>query len=124
MKNIRYILIVFIFFSCVKTNLFKEYVLYRRDISINYPKEKLSLKFISDTTGLFINTNNKGDVIIQRFNFIKLNNDYLIVERVVPICNNLISLKPSDTIIIDKSHLHFFYIGDKKYLLSFKKGSK
>jgi len=116
------IIIIAAFCSCNTTGkLFKEYTLYHRDRSINYPKENLTFQFISDTTGLFINSDEKRETFNQNFSFSRVKDDYLIVKIVNQTSPNLISLKQGDTIVLDKKRIHFFYTGDKKYLLSFKK---
>jgi hypothetical protein len=113
-----YICISIGFFSCTTT---KEYKLYRRDKSINYPNEDLTLRFINDTTGFFINEDKHNKTFNQKFNFDREYNKYLIIREVKPIDKNIISLNQGDTIVVYKNQLHFFYNGDKKYLLSFKK---
>jgi hypothetical protein len=119
MRHIVYIFIFIGFLGCATT---KEYKLYRRDKSINYPKEKLTLKLISDTTGLFINADEGRETFNQKFIFARSNNDeYLIIEDVTPVSKNLISIKQGDTLVVHKNRMHFFYTGDKKYLLSFKR---
>ena len=121
MKKVLVILIVTTFLSCNTSKLFKEYTLYHRDKNINYPKETITVRFVSDTTGLFSNSDDGRDTFIQSFSFSRLKDDYLIIEAVDQINQNLISLKNGDTIVIAKKRLHFFYNGDKKYLLSFKR---
>jgi hypothetical protein len=120
MKIAISIFVVFALFGCTSSKLFKEYELYRRDKTINYPSENLSLKFGSDSTGTFTNADNSRESFTQTFDFVKVNNDYLIVKNIAPTSQSLISLSKGDTIIIDKKRLHFFYNGDKKYFLSFK----
>lgn len=116
------IIIIASFCSCSTTSkLFEKYTLYRRDKTINYPKEKLSFKFINDTTGLFINSYNGSEILSQKFSFSRIKNEYLIISHVNPINQSLISLKQGDTIIFYKKRLLFFYKSDKKYLLSFRK---
>ena len=112
-----YLFVFFGAFSCSTTN---EYKLYRRDKSINYPKEKLSVKLIDDTTGLFVNADEGREALNQKFSFTRVDK-FLVIESVNPSHQQLISLNQGDTIIVHKNRLHFFYDGDKKYLLSFRK---
>jgi hypothetical protein len=121
MKKVLVILIVTTFLKCTTSKLFKEYTLYHRDKNINYPKETITVRFVSDTTGLFSNSDDGRDTFIQSFCFSRIKDDYLIIEAVNQINQNLISLKNGDTIVTAKKQLHFFYNGDKKYLLSFKR---
>ena len=122
MRKVICIFTVATFCSCNTTGkLFKEYALYHRDKSINYPKENLTVKFVNDTSGLFINSDEGRKIFNQGFTFSRVKNDFLIIENVNQVSPNLISLKRGDTIIVDKKRLHFFYTGDKKYLLSFKR---
>ncbi|WP_414524355.1 hypothetical protein, partial [Umezakia ovalisporum] len=66
-----------------------------------------------------------GDVGREKFNqsfaFSRVKNDYLIIENVHPKSTSVISLKQGDTIVLDKKRLYYFYTGDKKFLLSFKR---
>jgi hypothetical protein len=121
MKSYIYILFAVVLVSCTARKLFTEYKLYRRDKTINYPPGKLTLKFNSDTTGEFINADGIREAFSQKFHFARVDDSYLIVQEVSPTSRNFISLKQGDTIIMDKKRLHFFYNGDKKYFLSFKK---
>lgn len=124
MRKLISIFIVAAFCSCnTAGRLFKDYTLYHRDKSINYPKENLTLRFNNDTTGLFINSNEGRETFNQSFAFSRVKNDYLIIEKVNPASLSLISLKQGDTIVLTKRRLLFFYNGDKKYLLSFKKSA-
>lgn len=118
MSNTIYLVIFITLFSCSTS---KEYKLYRRDKTINYPKEELTLSLINDTTGLFFNKYKDKEAFNQRFSFTKSSNKYLIIEDITPTSKWLISLNQGDTIVVHKNQLHFFYNGDKKYLLSFKK---
>ncbi len=119
-KIMRYIVYIFLFFSLFSCSASKEYMLYRRDRSINYPKEKLSLRLINDTIGLFVNSDEGREPLNQKFSF-KRADKFLVIESVNPSDQNLISLNQGDTIIVHKNRLHFFYEGSKRYLLSFKK---
>jgi hypothetical protein len=122
MEKALLILIVSIFFSCnTSSKLFKEYSLYQRDKNINYPKEKLTIKFSSDSTGLFINRSNEGEEFQQSFSFLRVESDYLVIESITPENFSFISIKKGDTIVVTNKQLHFFYKGDQKYLLSFKR---
>ncbi|HMI79163.1 MAG TPA: hypothetical protein VK484_10225 [Ferruginibacter sp.] len=122
MRKIISIFIVAAFCSCKTTGkLFKEYILYHKDKNINYPKENLTVRFISDTTGLFINSDEGREIFNQSFAFSRVKNDYLIIGNVDQTSLSLISLKQGDTIVLAKRRLLFFYNGDKKYLLSFKR---
>ena len=121
MKKSFVILIVLIFSGCGSSKLYKEYSLYRRDKHINYPDEKLSIELLNDTTGLFFNKRKDKELFKQTFNYQKINSDYLVISDINPIDPNLLALNKGDTIVVDRSQLHFFYEGEKKYLLSFKK---
>ncbi len=123
MKKVAYILLFFmaVFYSCNTSKLAKEYKLYQRDKTINYPKENLSIKLANDTTGLFVNNYESTKVFNQDFVFSKIKDDYLIIRNVSQSNPHLISFKQGDTIVLTKGRLLFFYNGDKKYLLSFKK---
>lgn len=122
MRNIAYLILVFIFIvSCRTTNLHKEYISYRRDKYFNYPDENLVLKFNSDTTGEFINKKKNGEIINQYFIFSRVKDDYLIIKKVDLQDIKNITFREGDTIVLAKRRLLFFYKGDKKYLLSFKK---
>ncbi len=124
MRTILSLFIIAAFCSCKTTGkLYKEYEMYHRDISINYPKENLAIRFNSDTTGLFINTREGRICFNQSFAFSRVKSDYLIIRNVDQTNLNLISLKQGDTIVLDKRRLLYFYNGDKKYLLSFKKST-
>ncbi len=118
MRYITHLLILVGLLSCVST---QEYKLYRRDKTINYPREKLSLKLVNDSTGMFINVDEGRETFNQKFSFEKISDKYLVIESVDSISSNIISLKRNDTIVVHRKRLHFFYNGDKKYLLSFKK---
>jgi hypothetical protein len=122
MKRILCILLAsFTFHGCYTDKLYRDYRLYKRDSHLNYPTEKLAIQLLNDTTGLFVNKQNEKEVFSQNFVFSKVKSDFLVVGKVRPVNRNFISLKAGDTIVIDKQRLHFFYNGDKKYLLSFKK---
>ena len=122
MRNIAYLIFVLVFtVSCKSAKLYKQYKSYLRDKYFNYPEEKLKLKFTSDTTGEFINKKKNGGVINQEFIFSRIKNDYLIIKKVNFENNKNISFKQGDTIVIAKRRLLFFYNGEKKYLLAFKK---
>lgn len=121
MKNILFLLIFFVCYSCNAHRLFKEYSLYHRDKTLNYPKDKILLKFMSDSTGLFMNESKNGTIFNQKFTCSNVNNNFLIIKELDQINHSLISLKQGDTIIVHKNKLHFFYNGDEKYLLSFKR---
>lgn len=118
-----YLLVLSVLYSCSSSKLFDEYRLYHRDRTINYPKEILTLKFINDSTGIFINENNnqERERFNQTFTYSKVKSEYLIIKQLDQTNLYLISLKQGDTIVLDKNRLHFFYDGEKKYLLSFKK---
>lgn len=118
MRYIAHILILVGLLGCATTG---EYKLYRRDKTIDYPKEKVSLKLINDTTGIFTNAEAGRGAFNQKFSFDKVNGKYLVIRSVAPISNDFISLHQSDTIVAHKNRLHFFYNGEKKYLLSFKR---
>lgn len=108
-------------FSCSTIEFPKKYALYQRDKSLNYPEEDLSIELINDTIGLFTNLNEGSEVFSQKFDFEKVNNDYLIIGNVSQINEDFISLSRGDTIVIDKKRLLFFYVKYKKYLLSFRR---
>jgi hypothetical protein len=121
MKKILLLVVCFMCYGCNTNVLFKEYSLYQRDKTINYPKDKLSLKFINDTTGLFINNCLSGESLSQRFIYSRINNNYLVIEKLSLLNSNLISLGKGDTIIVHKNKLFYFYKGNEKYLLSFRR---
>ena len=121
MQKFYIILIILLSYSCNTSNLYKGYKLYRSDKSINYPKENLTIKFINDTTGWFINKKIGREKFIQTFYFSKKKNDYLIIEEVKQTDSNMISFKEGDTIVIDEKKLYYFYLNEENYFLSFKK---
>jgi hypothetical protein len=122
MRNIACLLLVLAFtVSCSTSKLYREYKSYRRDKYFNYPEEKLTLKFNSDTTGEFINRKKNGEIVNQHFIFSRVNDDYLIIKKVDLQDIKNISFRQGDTIILAKRRLLFFYNGDKRYFLSFKK---
>lgn len=120
MKRIIYILISLLFFSCSTEKLYKEYSAYPRDKSLNFPKEKLTLQFVNDTLGLFINSNDNRKTYTQSFNFLKKDN-YLIIKDINTIDENEISFKKGDTLLMYKKKLHVFFKGKEKYFVSFRK---
>ncbi len=110
MRKVISIFIISAFCSCnTAGKLFKEYTLYHRDKSVNYPKENLTIRVISDTTGLFINTDEGREVFNQNFSFSRVKNDYLLIGNVDQTSLSLISLKQGDTIVLAKKRLLFFY---------------
>jgi hypothetical protein len=117
MKPISYLFIILGIFSCSTIEVYK---LYRSDKSRNHPKEELTLKLVNDTTGLFINSDVGRKALTQKFHFIR-RDGFLLVEDIMPENSRLISLQRGDTIIAHKNHLYFFYDGDKKFFLSFRK---
>lgn len=122
MKKVLLILLVgFTLVSCGTSQLFKEYKLYNRDQYFNYPKAEIKIKFNNDTTGLLVNSDVGREPFMQGFIFSKVKDEFLIIEKVNKINNDLISFKPGDTVVVAKRRLYFFYAENKKYLLSFKK---
>tara|TARA_R110001592_G_scaffold211053_1_gene462739 strand:+ start:433 stop:786 length:354 start_codon:yes stop_codon:yes gene_type:complete len=107
--------------SCSTTEFPKNYALYKRDKNLNYPDEDLKIVLVNDTTGVFTNSKESFETLSQRFYFEKVNNEYLVVDNVSPIDDSSISLNKGDTIVVYKKRLHFFYHGNQKYLLSFKR---
>ena len=108
---------VFMFSQC---NTHEEYVLYNANKYFNYPNEKLKIVFINDTTGIFLNNYNINDTFNQQFNYVKTTN-FLKIKNINIENPNVISLKKGDTIIYHKNKLYYFYNGEKKYGLYFKK---
>ena len=77
MKKIFHVIIVLAICSCNGSKLFTEYKLYRRDKYFDYPKEKLTIKILNDSAGLFVNTHKGRESFSQEFTFSKIENDYL-----------------------------------------------
>lgn len=118
MRNIC-ILLIFVSLSCCSPG--KEYKLYRRDRSINYPEEKLIITLTDDHKGSLTNSKKGRESFTQQFIYRNDKNEFLIIESVKPGTEELISLSAGDTITRYKNQLHFFYNGQRKYFLSFKK---
>jgi hypothetical protein len=116
----RCFLIIFSVLGFLGCSTSKEYKLYRRDKRLNYPAGKLRINIVNDTTGFFTSSDHKREILNQKFAFKKSGN-FLVIRDVSPSNPNVIALTQGDTIVVHKNRLLFFYRGDKKYLLYFKK---
>lgn len=99
----------------------KEYKLYRRDKKINYPEERLVISLANDHKGSLINSKKGRERFVQEFIYRNDKNQFLIIESVNPTSEKFISLSAGDTIVQYKNQLHYFYKGERKYFLSFRK---
>lgn len=99
-------------FTGCKSSLYTDYILTKKYPS-NIPN--LDLKILNDTTGLFINREDRS--IKQNFEFIKNEKNFLIITFVDE-SNNLVYLKEGDTIVYYRKEL---YLMNKKHKLIFNR---
>jgi hypothetical protein len=83
-----------------------------------YPQDipDLSVKILSDTTGLIIQQNNQS--LKQDFKFIKKKKNFLIITSINDNDKKIVSMKKGDTIVYHKNELYLF---NKEHKLVFKK---
>ncbi len=114
------IIVVLFFIVCANGCVLKKYpvkyYLYKGDKNINFPKNKIEIFLIDDTTGVF-----KNDGFVQNFNYSFSNNSFLHISNLDTVNQNIISLSNNDTIILYKRKMLYFYNGEKKYLLYLRK---
>lgn len=97
------------------------YSIYRGDKEINFPNSKIEISLLNDTSGVFKNYLNSDKVFIQKFNYEITDSAFLHVSNLDTLNLGIISLNNNDTITIYKRKMLYFYNGDTKYLLYFRK---
>jgi len=107
MKNVFYIVVlIFLVTGCAST-LYPEYTLKKK-----YPLNivDLDLQILNDTTGVFINKENKS--LKQNFGFTKKKRNFLIITYTEG-DNEIVSLKNGDTLVYHKKDLYLFNVKHK-----------
>lgn len=125
MKEIIKITVFVFLLVCVNSCALKKYPvrysIYKGDKKINYPSSKIEIILLDETKGVLKNHLIKDSVFVQRFNYEISDNAFLHVYNLDTINRNVISLNKNDTITMYKRKMLYFYNGETKYLLYFRK---
>ena len=98
-----------------------KYSIYKGDKEIFFPKSKIEITLLNDTVGVFKNYYDSDIVIIQNFNYEISNDAFLLISNLDTINQSIISLNNNDTITIYHRKMLYFFDGDLKTLLYFRK---
>ncbi|WP_353165342.1 hypothetical protein [Empedobacter brevis] len=107
--------------SCILKKYPVSYSIYKGDKEINFPNNKIEILLMNDTTGVFKNYLNSDKAFVQKFNYNISDNAFLHISNLDTLNQNIISLSNNDTITVYKRKMLYFYNGEKKYLLYFRK---
>lgn len=125
MKSI-FSIILFIFLltgaiSCSTNKYPVKYSIYKGDKEIFFPKDKIEITLLNDTVGVYKNYHNSDTIFIQNFNYEIVNDAFLLISNLDTLNQRIISLNNNDTITIYQRKMLFFYDGNVKALLYFRK---
>ncbi|RRJ91879.1 hypothetical protein EG240_04795 [Paenimyroides tangerinum] len=118
---VSFLLIGILLFGCKAKKYPYKYVTYMSDPKLKLPSDKIELFFTNDSTGYFLNYLSKDDVFKQEFIYNNSDINFVCIKRVDTINQNVVSLKPNDTIVYVKDKMYFLFRGEEKFLLYFKK---
>ncbi len=125
MKRILQITVIIILLAyvsgCVTQKYPIKYAVYRGDKEINFPDNKIEISLLNDTSGVFRNYLNTDKVFVQNFNYEIADSAFLLISSLDTLNQDIISLNNNDTITIYKRKMLYFYKGERKYLLYFRK---
>lgn len=107
--------------GCILKKYPVKYSIYKGDKEISVPNNKIEIFLMNDTIGVFKNYLNSDEVFVQNFNYHISNNAFLHISSLDTVNRNIISLSNNDTITVYKRKMLYFYNGEKKYLLYFRK---
>ena len=107
--------------QCTQKNYPVSYSIYKGDKEIDFPKSKIELSLLNDSSGVFKNSLESDSVFIQKFNYQISDDAFLHINHLDTTYSGVISLSVGDTITMYKKKMLYFYDGEKKYLLYFKK---
>ena len=107
--------------SCSVNKYPVKYSIYKGDKEIKFPKNKIEIVLLNDTTGIFKNYLSSDKVFVQNFNYEISDSAFLFISSLDTLNQDVISLNNNDTITIYKRKMLYFYNGETKYLLYFRK---
>ena len=125
MKRILQILVLLFLLastnSCSVNKYPVKYSIYKGDKEINFPKNKIEIALLNDTTGIFKNYLSSDTVFVQKFKYEISDSAFLLISSLDTLNQDIISLNNNDTITVYKRKMLYFYNGETKYLLYFRK---
>jgi len=125
MKRILQITVIIILLACISGCAIKKYpvkyTIYKGDKEINFPNNKIEISLLNDTSGVFRNYFNSDKVFVQKFNYEIADSAFLLISSLDTLNQDIISLNNNDTITVYKRKMLYFYNGETKYLLYFRK---
>jgi hypothetical protein len=107
--------------GCILKKYPVRYSIYKGDKEINFPNTKIEIFLMNDTTGVFKNHLKSDKIFIQKFNYDISNEAFLHISNLDTLNQNIISLSNNDTLTVYGRKMLYFYNGEKKYLLYFRK---
>lgn len=112
---------IFLLFGCKVKKYPSKYVTYVPDNRFELTSDKIELFFNNDSTAYFINHQTKENIFKQKFIYRTSDTDFICIKRVDILNQNIVSLKPNDTIVYFKDKMYFLFRGNFLFPLYFKK---